>query len=213
MPRRNLTFVSGEFYHLFNRSIYRQPILTKKKDLSFFLDAIKYYTQVTPPVKFSYFRENPGKYKLDFKNKLVTIISYCLMPNHFHFSVRQETERGVQTFMQRVLNSFSHYHREKYQHRGPLFEAVFKAIHIETDEQLMHLSRYHHLNPVVACFVKHPKNYPYSSYQFYIRKDSDMVDPSYVLSHFSSSKAYEKFVLSRKDYQRKLEQIKHLIFA
>ena len=212
MPRRFLFFATDNFYHIFNRSNYRRPILTKKKDLEIFLSIMTYYLQVSPPIKFSYYRINPNKYTLD-NTRLVTILSYCLMPTHFHLTLRQEKERGIQIYMQRVLNSFSHYYRRKNQESGPLFESSFKGVHIETDEQLIHLSRYHHLNPVTSYMVDDPKDYIYSSYNDYLKGKSQIVDPSYVLSNFSSSKQYAKFVLDQKEYQRELERIKHLIFA
>ena len=212
MPRRLTPFAPGEFYHLFNRSIHRQPIFGKKRDVQIFKELVMYYTQTIPPIKFSYYRSNPDKYVVDFSNRLVTIISFCHMPNHFHFSVKQEVEGGVQKFMQRILNSFSHYYSIKHDNRGPLFETTFKAVHIETDEQLIHLSRYHHLNPVTAYLVEHPKDYPHSSYQNYLGQPSQIIDVSYVLSHFRSVTEYERFVLDQKDYQRELDTIKHMVF-
>ncbi|MEK7166209.1 MAG: transposase, partial [Patescibacteria group bacterium] len=147
MPRRIIPLVTGEFYHIFNRSIYRQPIFTRKKDVEIFDQLITYYTQIEPPVKFSYYKTNPEKYILNFKNRLVTIISYCWMPNHFHISVRQDHDQGIQKFMQRVLNSFSHYIRIKYGSKGSLLESAFRSVLDETNEQKMHLSRYQHINP------------------------------------------------------------------
>lgn len=210
MPRRKIPFVTGEFYHLFNRSIYRQPIFTRKGDADFFSRVVSFYIQKSPPTKFSYYRRSPDKYVIQLSERLVTIISYCYMPTHFHLTVKQDEEGGVKKFMQKVSNSYSHYFRIKYGSRGSLFEATFKSVHIETDEQLIHLSRYHHLNPVTAGLVEHPGDYPFSSFNAYREGKSEMIDASYVLSNFSSIKEYEKFVMDRKQYQRELEKIKHL---
>lgn len=211
MPRRYTSFLTGNFYHIFNKSVYGQPILQKKNDLNYFLQATKYYLQLNPPIKFSYFRLNPDKYQTDFNKRLVTLISYCFMPNHFHFCLKQEKDGGIQLFMRKLMSSFSHYFQIKYKNKGPLFCGTFKAVPIESDEQLMHLSRYHHLNPVTAGMVDHPKDYHYSSFNSYMTKESDMVDTSYVLSNFSSKQQYERFVLDRKDYQKELKKIEHLI--
>lgn len=134
------------------------------------------------------------------------------MPNHFHLTARQDEENGIKTFLQRVLNSYSHYYRKKYEGYGPLFESVFKAVRVETDEQLVHLSRYHHLNPVTSHMVEHPADYQFSSYNEYMKRDASFIDTSYVLSHFKTPKRYGDFVTSRKDYQRELDEIKHLLF-
>ncbi len=213
MPRRKLYFETGSFYHIFNRSIYHQPILEKERDIITFLRLMEYYSQTKPPVRFSYYRNNSNKYLIDLSNRLVTVISYCLMPTHFHLTLKQEKENGIQIYLRKMLNSYSHYFNKKYRYSGTLFEGTFKAVEVKTDEQLIHLSRYHHLNPVTSHIVNHPKDYKYSSYMVYMGEKSKIVDPSYVLSHFSSVKAYEKFVLDRKEYQRELEMIKHLLFG
>jgi len=212
MPYRKTPHVNGEFYHVFNRSIYRQPIFNKKRDNALFLKLMQYYQQINPPIKFSYYRRNPKKYVIDLTNKLVTIISYCLMPNHFHMTLRQDHDNGVRKFMQKVLNSYSHFISTKYSFLGPLFESPFKSKRVESDEQLIHLSRYHHLNPVTVNLVEHPKDYPYSSFKDYMSEKPVLVDPESVLINFKTTKDYEKFVLVRKQYQRELAQIKHLLF-
>ena len=211
MPRRLTPFVTGECYHLFNRSSFRQPILRRKKDLDVFDNLLRYYMQVNPPTRYSLYKLNPERYLLD-NHKLLTIISFCYMPNHFHLCVRQDTDEGIHKFMRKLLNSYSHYYHVRYGSKGSLFESVFKAVHIETDEQLMHLTRYHHLNPVTAGIVKHPNDYFYSSFHSYVNPKTDLVDTSIVLSCFRSRRDYERFVLDQKDYQKKLDRIKHQLF-
>lgn len=210
MPRRKTIFVVGEYYHVYNRSAFRQPILTRKGDLTIFHQLVQYYIQEKPPIKFSAYRTNPAKFKID-KNSLVTVISYCYMPNHFHFTLKEEITNGIQKFMQKMLNSFSHYYKIKYDLKGPLFESSFKSKHIESNEQLLHLSRYHHLNPVTSYLVDNPEDYEYTSYCDYIQNNDSFIDPSIVLKQFRSKNEYVKFVINRKDYQRDLDKIKHLI--
>ena len=134
------------------------------------------------------------------------------MPNHFHLCVRQEKENGIHLFMKKILNSYSHYFRLKYKGKGPLFESMFKAVHIETEEQLIHLTRYIHLNPVSSNLVKKPEDYSYSSYNLYFSHPSSIYDFSTVLSKFKKLNQYKDFVEDRIDYQKELERIKHLMF-
>lgn len=176
------------------------------------METVAYYTQKNPPVKFSYFRASRNKYKLDFKNRLVTIITYCLMPNHFHFLVRQEKDGGIRTFIQKTLNAYSHYFNLKNKQKGPLFESPFKAIIIESDEQLLHLSRYIHLNPVTGYLVEKPQDYEFSSCRLFLNNTSEPpFDVTPVLEFFKKSNDYFEFLMARKEYQRELERIKHLI--
>ncbi|PJE67660.1 hypothetical protein COU95_01175 [Candidatus Shapirobacteria bacterium CG10_big_fil_rev_8_21_14_0_10_40_9] len=212
MGLRKTILATGEYYHILNRSIQGIPIFKGKRENILFLEAMEYYLQPSPPTRFSIYRVGIEKYQINLKKPLVSIINFCLMPNHFHFTLRQEKESGIRKFIQRLTNSFAHYFNIKYKNRGPLFEGNFKAVRIETDEQLIHLSRYIHLNPVSAYLVENPEDYPYSSYRVYLkREDSKIVDPSPILEQFSSSEKYQSFVQSQRDYQRELEKIKHLI--
>ncbi|MBI4067153.1 transposase [Candidatus Gottesmanbacteria bacterium] len=213
MPRRRVIFAAGEFYHIYNRSTNKAPIFRGKRECDIFLDAVRFYLQPKPPTKFSIYRKSRQSFKLDLDQNIVTIVNYCVMPSHFHFTLRQERDRGIQQFIQRLSNSFAHYFSVKYKKRGHIFEDKFKAVHVETQEQLVHLSRYIHLNPVTSYIEERPEDYFYSSYNIYTGKiKSDIVDPRPVMENFNTVESYKNFVLSRKDYQRSLEQIKHLIF-
>lgn len=142
---------------------------------------------------------------------LVTILNYCLMPNHFHLTLRQEVNNGIKTFIQKITNSFSHFYNKKFDNAGPLFQSSFKAILVENEAQLLHLSRYIHLNPVSAGIVEKPEDYIFSSYRSYVGLEkSEFISPNLILSQFNSSEKYKKFVLSRRDYQRKLSIIKKI---
>lgn len=213
MALRKTILATGEIYHIFNRSVQKIPIFRGKTEYDIFLEAVKYYLQPNPPVRYSIYRTSRDRFKINLDRKLVTIINFCLMPNHFHFTLRQEEDNGIRRFIQRISNSFAHYFAVKYQNSGPVFEGNFKAIRIESNEQLLHLSRYIHLNPVTAYLTENPKDFPYSSYLIYIGEaESEIVNPALVLEQFSSPHDYEKFVLDQKEYQRSLEAIKHLTF-
>jgi len=212
MPLRKTVLATGEIYHVFNRSVQGIPIFKGKSEYGIFQETIRFYLQPEPPARFSVYRAHPTRFKIDLTRKIVTIINFCLMPNHFHFTLRQEEENGIRNFIQRISNSFAHYFALKYQNRGPVFEGNFKAVRVESNEQLLHLSRYIHLNPVSAWLVENPRDYPYSSYLAYLGEwENELVDPAIILEQFASPKQYEEFVLDRKDYQRSLETIKHLI--
>lgn len=211
MALRKTILANGQIYHIFNRSVRSLTIFKGKKDYSLFLEAMQYYLQTDPPIRFSLYRVQKTKYPINLANKNVTIINYCLMPTHFHFTLRQEHEDGIRQYIQRLTNSFAHYFNIKYKTKGPVFEGNFKAVRVETDEQLFHLSRYIHLNPVTDYLVETPEQYSFSSYLVYIGKEkSNIIDPSFIMNKISNEN-YQKFVLDQVDYQRKLDLIKHLI--
>ena len=187
MALRKTILANGEIYHALNRSVQGIPILRGKRECEIFLEAVRYYLQPEPPIKFSLYRTSKNRAPINLDRKLVTILNYCLMPNHFHFTLRQEEDNGIKKFFQRLSNSFAHYFNVKYKNRGPVFEGNFKVVRVENDEQLIHLSRYIHLNPVTTYLVEHPIDYDYSSYRIYMGNEmSDIINPSVVLNNFSS---------------------------
>ncbi|OGG11018.1 hypothetical protein A2Z00_03715 [Candidatus Gottesmanbacteria bacterium RBG_13_45_10] len=146
--------------------------------------------------------------------RLVEIICYVFMPNHFHLLVKQTREDGIRLFVARALNSYTRYSNTKRKRVGTLFQGTFKAVRVEDDEQLIHLSRYIHLNPLVSYVVKDADflTYPWSSLPDYLQNNTMGVSTQYILSHFRSQEEYKQFVLDQVDYAKKLQDIKHLTF-
>lgn len=134
------------------------------------------------------------------------------MPNHFHLILRQTREGGIKEFMQKALNSYTKYYNTKHNRVGPLFQGQFKAVLIESNEQLMHLSRYIHLNPFVAEITKDYENFPYSSYSDFIgNTNQQLIATNSILSLFSSSQDYQSFVKDHASYALELGGIKQLL--
>lgn len=212
MGLRRVVLAENEIYHIFNKTSFNLPLFKNKRDYRLFCESITYYLQTNPPVKFSHYRKNKNRYSINPRLKLVTIICFCLMPNHFHFLIKQKQKDGIKKFIQRLCNSYAHFYNTKYQLKGSLFQGNFKAVRVADDEQLLHLSRYIHLNPVTSYITEYPQQYEFSSYNAYLGKENiNFIDPSIVLEQFTSLESYNKFVLQRKDYQRELENIKHLL--
>ena len=211
MPLRKTLLITGEHYHVFSRSSQKREIFLGI-DADIFQICLKFYTRTNLYPKFSYYLKHQKEFPLTYLDRLVTIEAYCIMPTPFHLLLKQEVDGGITDYLQRSLVSYSHYYNQKHQEIGPVFAGRFKAVQIETEEQFMHVSRYIHLNPTSVGLVGDPRSYPYSSIQDYQKISPDLpVDPSQVLGCFASKESYLKFVLSRKDYQRKLEYIKHTL--
>lgn len=212
--------VTTEYYHVFNRGHASSPIFQNKRHYEKFIDILLYYRNLLPPLRYSKFLQlgiSERKILLENLNKkkefLIDIIAYCLMPNHFHLLVKQNVDNGIQRFLYLVSSSYSHYFNLKNNQKGSLFEGRFRAVHISNDEQLIHLSRYIHLNPYssyVVRTIEETFNYPYSSLAEYIHGMSLVVNvKEIVLSQFKDLEKYKEFVSDSADYQRSLEIIKH----
>lgn len=145
--------------------------------------------------------------------KHAEIVSFVFMPNHFHFLLKQNEENGISIFLSIFTNSYTKYFNTKRNRVGPVFQGVFKSVHIESDEQLIHVSRYIHLNPVTSFIIDESElfSYPWSSLPDYLKGESSLVNVGIVLKQFSSIDGYKNFVLDRIDYAKKLERIKHLV--
>lgn len=221
MPIRTTPLISGGYYHVINRGNASQPIFRKDHDYHRFVETLQHYQCSNPSPRFSHLQNLLPEIKEGILKKhkegpkRVAIIAFCLMPNHFHFLLKQKEDQGIYNFVRQLANSYSRYFNTKYNRRGALFEGRFKAIKVETETQLLHLSRYIHLNPHSSHLIKNINQlftYPYSSLPEYLRSaDGGICQKEVILTHFLNTKdGYRKFVLDQADYQRSLKEIDHL---
>lgn len=209
-------------YHIFTKSIAGFIVFNNVDDFERIRQLTLYYT-ITNNTKYSDFIatklvQSNGFYQSfdicqqDNKEKMVQIIAYCFMPTHIHFVLKQLTNNGISSYMNLILNSYTRYFNIKHKRKGPLWEARFKNALVGSDEQLLHLTRYAHLNPVTANLVESPEKWSFSSYQEYLSKEKDNSS----LCQFNDlidikPSQYRKFVNDRISYQRELSKIKKLI--
>lgn len=216
---RKVIFANDQIYHVLNRGIEHRPIFTSEREYARAKQTLDFYRFENPPLKLSraltlrtdekelFFRD------LRNRKKIIEIISYCFMPNHFHFLLKQKLEDGISQCLSNFSNSYVRYFNTKHGRSGPLFQGPFKAVRMEADEQLIHVSRYIHLNPVVSYLVKRKELdvYPWSSLpEFLGIRNEGISNKEIILGHFSSAEQYRKFVHDQIDYARNLELIKHL---
>ena len=170
MPIRNEVLSVGEVYHVFSRSIAGYKIFTGDRDRQRMLMILKYYRQTESGIRFSRFLKYRDQIKLQNDDRNIDIIAYCLMPTHIHLILRQLKDDGISTYMRKVLNSYARYFNTKYDRKGPLYEGRFRNVLVESNEQLYHLTRYVHLNPVTAHLAESPEQWQASSYnEVYIK--------------------------------------------
>lgn len=211
MAIRITPLVNGEFYHVFNRGVEKRNIFSQEWDYKRFVKTFFYYQFIGPKPSFSKFSKSAfNLFKPLPENKMVEILCYSLMPNHFHFLIKQLKENGISCFVGQLSNSYTKYFNTKYERIGSLLQGPFKAVRIETDEQLVHVSRYIHLNPVVSGLVKQTEKYRWSSYPEYINEPI-LCSVSVVLGLFPSKEKYKEFVEAQIDYGTTLEILKHRV--
>jgi len=125
-----------------------------------------------------------------------TLLSYCLMPNHFHFLMRQNFKLPISKLVSKLGTSYSKYFNKKYERVGHIFQDAFKAVRIESDSQLLWVSAYIHQNPRVAGLVENLGEYPWSSYLDYAGlRNGSLCDQSLILGMTQNNRGeYGKFV-------------------
>lgn len=192
------------------------------KEYRRFIRLLDYYRFANTPMRYSDFihlsEKNQTELLIDLKKEQdvwIQIYTFILMPNHFHLCLKQLVDGGISNFLRHVENSYTRYINTKNDRVGPQFQGRFKSVLVETEEQLLHLSRYQHLNIYtdgIVNTIEELTNYPYSSFPYYLgSKKDNFIDTEFILAHFKNSNAYKRFVLSNRGYQRSLSKLKKLI--
>lgn len=217
---RKYQLVEGQIYHIFSRSIAEFKIFNSNDDFQRMLHLLAFFQVEEPPSSFSVYTRLKKVQMEGFEKcfdlitkdqeRIVQIITYCLMPTHIHLVLKQLAPAGISIFVGNVLNSYTRYFNLKHHRKGPLWESRFQNVLVKDDEQLLHLTRYIHLNPVAASLVDKPQKWAYSSYKEYTDVADHLICQFRDLIEFDQDK-YKKFVEDRISYQRELAKIKKLI--
>lgn len=161
MVQRDIQFVPGEFYHIYNRGNSKQDIFLDDQDRDRFVKLL----YLSNSYKNINFRDDIVTQKIDVwdfdrGNPVISIGAWVLMSNHIHLLITiphsnspvpgtgEEKESSISFFMRKLLGSYTKYFNKKHGRAGGLFESKFKATHVDSDEYLKYIFSYIHLNPV-----------------------------------------------------------------
>lgn len=216
MSFRKIPLVNGQYYHIFTRSIAGFSVFNDNDDFSRMESLLGVYRFKDFVYKYSRFissdliMQNAIIARLEKGSPLlVKIVAFSTMPTHIHLILQQTLDNGISKFISDVLNSYTRYFNVKHKRKGPLWEGPFNNVLIKTDEQIIHLTRYIHLNSTTAGLTKNPEDWIYSSYRAYI----GMTGKNFCDFEFLDIKPtkYRKFVTDQKLYQKELALIKSLL--
>lgn len=203
MAERKEAFVTGEFYHLYNRGVEKRVIFKDRQDYQHFL-LLMYICNSERSIVL----RDIGK-EFERGDTIVDIGLFCLMPNHFHIVVREKEENGISTYMRKLMTAYSMYFNKKYKRTGRLYEGPFKSVHCKSDRYLKYLYAYIHLNPAKLKDKNWRKNtgrnaqellkytwvYPYSSTSEY-RGRFHIINPTPFPKYFASPTGHLKELFS-----------------
>lgn len=173
MPSPRPDYVPGGYYHFYNRGAHRVSIFREAENYVYLLRKMKGYV----------------------RELSLAPIAYCLLPNHYHFLVRQDGDVRAGLLPQRVFNGYGKAYNKRFDHSGTLFEGVYKVRPVFDEGHLLHLCRYIHANPVIHGIVDHVADWPYSNYLEWVgERPGTLVDRAFVSAHFCNADAYRDFV-------------------
>lgn len=202
MPRKNSrkTLFENGYYHIYNRGVAKQEIFRENKDYGVFLRFLKeYLLPLDHPDLIQLHKLSPRRNPINCSSD-VKLLAYCLIPNHFHLLIKNIVQKGTERFMRAMGTNYAMYFNKKYERVGPLYQGVYRAVQVETDEQLVYLSKYIHTNPkkIKDARVRPLYEYSYSSYPNYLNKrNQEWVDTKEILLFFSKSMptlSYKSFI-------------------
>lgn len=221
MPTERRLFNPDLYYHVYNCGVEKRSIFETDRDYQRFLDATNYYLY-DQRISYAQFQDLPIAAKQVYimlnpkglEKLRVKLLSYCLMPNHFHLLLKPAKEKGITRFISDISNSYTRYFNIKNERLGALFQGAFKAKEISSEGSLLQISRYIHLNPVVSSKTNpepsnemkpnemKPESYPFSSYKYWITEppldpsglEIDYGEIAKVLDLAGGTRSYKEFV-------------------
>lgn len=202
MPIKNVAkvFVPNVYYHVYNRGWNLGKIFIDEADYQYF--EMLFARHLSPEQA----KDDTGKLFKHFYPD-VRLIAYCLMGNHFHILFYQYDESAITRLMTSLITAYTAYFNKRHKRRGSLFESTYKAVWVENDTQLMHITRYIHLNHSKYATWKH------SSYRDYLGNSRGWIDKEPILELFSSQTAYKEFVADYESVQRERDEIKQELYG
>lgn len=208
---RSFSFAPGEYYHLYNRGTEKRNIFISRGDYNRFL-ALLFLANQNAPIDSTQRGSTSLKIESERNGEpIIEIVTYCLMPNHFHLLVREITDGGISKFMQKLMTGYTMYFNKRNERSGALFQGKFKATHVADNRYLRYLISYIHLNPVKliepkwketgivdrARAEKYLERYVPSSYLDYLgqaRPEGMILNREALPEYFSTGTDFKTFV-------------------
>lgn len=170
-------YYKDSYHHLYNRGANKSLIFFERENYLYFLRRMKFYS---------------NKYK-------IKILSYCLMPNHFHIFLKQTTDEfSISLFISSLLNSYVKSINQKYEHSGTLFEGKTKSKQIEDETYFVGVVKYILENPVKANLAENICDWEFSNAKDLIgMRNGNLTDVKYVESFFQSKQIMIEFLMDK----------------
>ncbi|MFA5934722.1 MAG: transposase [Candidatus Paceibacterota bacterium] len=221
--QRKIIFSEGEYYHIYNRGTEKRVIFNDKVDYERFIFLL-FYANSTKSFSTRDLKKTRGPSSGNRGDSLVDIGAYCLMPNHFHFLLKEKINGGISKFMSKITTGYSMYFNKRYERKGSLFQGLFQAQHADSDNYLKYLFSYIHLNPIkliqsdwkekgvddIYIAKKYLNDYKYSSFVDYMgikREENNILNMKVFPEYFESREDFENNIFDWLEFNPDLLRI------
>lgn len=197
MPSRNIIKqdMQQSYYHVYARGASKERIFLCEADYQYFTQLFKRYLSDKVVVG------KTGAAYPRYQDQ-IELLAFCLMSNHFHLLVYQVEEGYMALLLKSIMSSYGRYFNLKYHRSGSLWESTYKAVRIDADSYLDHISRYIHLNP------RYWLRYPHSSVRYYLHEQPpEWLRTKRVLGLFKDRHEYEQFL---REYESRRDMLKDM---
>lgn len=217
MPAKNSRkrYLENSYYHIYNRGVEKRKIFLDQQDYAVFLGYLKEYLLPKNEKALLEALSDP-KTPIKEKDKIlkllrlnnfideITLLAYCLMPNHFHFFVKQKPAQSIDVFMNSLGTRYTMYFNRKYKRVGPLYQGVYQAVHVGNEPQFIYLSKYIHSQALVLQgeTLQDSQEQPSSYLNYLGKRKTEWVKPDEILAYFSRrvpTLTYQSFVEETED--------------
>ena len=178
MRIRMENFQNNGIYHLYNRTVNDELLFRNDDDFIKFLQLFKVAIFEIP----------------------ISVLSYCLMPNHFHFLIQQKSKMPIYKIFNKLFCSYVPWYNKKYSRKGRLLGNKLQHKKITNEDYLVLLCQYIHTNPIKAGLVTKPKDWPFSNYlEFVGLRNGSLCDHKFISDTIEQFDDYENII---NEYQK-----------
>ena len=176
-----MKYLENHYYHIYNRGAHKQKIFFEEENYLYLIGLLEKYIE----------RYN------------ITIVAYCLMPNHYHIVAKQNAGGDIGRYLKTIFNAYTQAINKRFGLSGTLFQGQAKAKHIDSDEYCLQVIRYIHRNPVTAKLVDAIEKWEYSNYHEWVgNRDGKLMDSELRSGYFKNPIEYKLFLDEYVDIKR-----------
>jgi putative transposase len=208
--------MKGDIKHVFNRGVNKINTFNSDADRQRFIECLYKFNNKDTAIRSEaedFFKNPPPQ-----EEKIVEILKWALMPNHFHLLLYEVVDGGITEFIKRLGNGYTKYFNIKNKRSGYLFQNTARMVLLENNAQFQYIPFYIDQNIIDIKFpnwkenglknteevIDFLKNYKWSSFTDYIRQPATLTSQRDFSCLINKEMFYNLFDITEKEYQKEL---------